>query len=242
MKKISIVFPLYNEEKRLNKLFRNLVNFNKSGKSTIFEFIFVDDGSTDDTAKKISYFISKIKSKKNRFKLIKSKKNFGKGYALKMGVKNSRYSWILTMDADLSVDLFQILKWIKKYTFKDSEAYFGSRNHPASVIKYKYYRKIIGQILRMLVFLFIDKKIKDTQCGFKLYNKKYIKKIFNSLNEKGFVHDVELVFLLKKINIKIIELPIKWEHMDNSKLNPFFESIIFFIKFFKLLIKYKLKS
>ena len=239
MKKISVIFPLFNEEARLNKLFRKIVKFNRSKNKKHYEFIFVDDGSTDDTVQKILNFIQTIKGGKNKFKLIKSSKNFGKGHALKLGVKNSSYSWIFTMDADLSVDLFQINKWIKKYTFKDNEAYFGSRNHPESLIKFKFYRKIIGQILRMLVFLFIDEKIKDTQCGFKFYNKKYIKKVFNSLKEKGFAHDIELIFLLKKNNIKIIELPIKWVHMENSKLNPLSESIVFFIKFFILITKYK---
>ena len=47
--------------------------------------------------------------------------------------------------------------------------------------------------------------------------------------------------LLKNNKIRIKELPIRWVHMDNSKLNPFSESAIFFINFFKLLIKYKLK-
>ena len=61
------------------------------------------------------------------------------------------------------------------------------------------------------------------------------------INEKGFVHDIELVLLLKNNKIRIKELPIRWVHMDNSKLNPFSESAIFFINFFKLLIKYKLK-
>ena len=242
MKKVSIVFPLYNEEERLKRLFKNLVNFNKIKTTKHFEFIFVDDGSIDDTAKKILHFINKVKNKKNKFKLIKSNKNFGKGHALKLGVKNAKHNWIFTMDADLSVDLFQVLKWFKKYNFKDDYAYFGSRNHSESLIKYKFYRKIIGHILRVLVFLFVDKKIKDTQCGFKFYNKKYIKKVFNSLEEKGFAHDIELVFLLKKYDVKITELPVKWIHMDKSKLNLFFESFIFFIKFFGLLIKYKLKS
>ena len=53
MKEISIVFPLYNEEKRLNKLFSSLINFEKTKTTKFFEFIFVDDGSTDNTIKKI---------------------------------------------------------------------------------------------------------------------------------------------------------------------------------------------
>ena len=146
------------------------------------------------------------------------------------------------MDADLSVDLYQILKWANKYSFKKNYAYFGSRNHSESQIEYKFYRRVIGQFLRLLVYLFLDKKIKDTQCGFKFYNKKYIKKIFNLIKENGFAHDIELILLLKINKIQIKELPIRWIHRDNSKLDPVIESGKFFIKFFIILIKYKFKK
>ena len=243
MKKISVVFPLYNEEKRLNKLFSGLINFEKTKTTKFFEFIFVDDGSTDNTIKKISQFLNKIKKGRYKYKLLKSKKNFGKGHALKLGVKYAKYNWIFTMDADLSVDLLQIIKWFKEFSFKDDHAYFGSRSHPQSTQKYKIHRRLIGSILQILVFIFIDRKIKDTQCGFKFYNKKYIKKIFRSLKVNGFAHDIELVFLLKKEGIEIKELPIKWKHVDNSQMNPFLESISFFFQFCILLIKYtKLKN
>ena len=77
MRKISIVFPLYNEEARLNILFRGLKNFKKKKTFKFFEFIFVDDGSSDNTIKKISHFINKIKKDRHKYKLIKSKKNLG---------------------------------------------------------------------------------------------------------------------------------------------------------------------
>ena len=152
MKKISIVFPLYNEEKRLGKLFKSLTTFIKIKKTKFFEFIFVDDGSSDNTFQRISDFIKSNKKKRNRFKIIKSKKNFGKGHDLKLGINSAKNEWILTTDADLSVSLVQILQWFKKYNFKQSNAYFGSRNHPKSSIEYKFYRKLIGNVLQFLVF------------------------------------------------------------------------------------------
>jgi len=241
MNKISIIFPVYNEANRLNKLFNNLKRFQKKRFNITFQFIFVDDGSIDKTSVKIKKFFNEFKKSRHKYKLIKSNKNFGKGHALKLGMKIAKYNWIFTMDADLSVELNQIIKWIKKYKFLDSHAYFGSRNLPQSTQKYLFYRRFIGKIWQTIFFLFVDSKIKDTQCGFKLYNKKYAKKIFKLLNENGFAHDVELFFLLKKKNIQIIELPVKWVHADGSKLNPIFEPIRFFFKFWILLTKYKLK-
>ena len=239
MNKISIVFPIYNEENRIGKLLKRLKNLKKKKYYNIFEFIFVDDGSTDQTIKKIEDFFFKNKRKSYRYKIIKSKKNFGKGHALKLGVKAAKYNWIITMDVDLSVELYQIDKWKKKYFFKNDYAYFGSRNISKSAVKYKYHRKIIGMIWQMIFSLCVDSKIKDTQCGFKLYNKKYIKKIFNSLTENGFAHDIELIFLLKREGVKIKELPVEWKHSDGSKLNIYLEPIKFFFRLWALVIKYK---
>ena len=241
MEKITIVIPLYNEEERLNKLIKGIKNFSKAKIDKSYEFIFVDDGSTDDTAKKISQFIDKIKKNKHKYKLIKSTDNFGKGNALKLGVQASKNNWIFTMDADLSVDIFQTIKWFKKYSFKKNYAYFGSRKHPRSKLKLMYYRNIIGYIFQSLIFLFIDKKIKDTQCWFKLYNKKYAKNIFKNLKTPGYAHDIELIYLLKLKKIKIIELPIKWMYMDKSKVNILTEPIKMLIDIILIKFRYGLK-
>ena len=242
MKTISIVFPLYNEEKRLNNLFKGVKNFSRSKIGKPLEFIFVDDGSTDNTAEKISKFINKFKMNKHKYKLVKIKNNRGKGNALKLGVKKASYNWIFTMDADLSVDLYQTAKWFKKYTFKDNYAYFGSRNHPQSKLKFRYYRKITGYIFRFFVFLFIDKNISDTQCGFKLYNKKYAKDIFTKLRTSGYAHDIELIYLLKLKKIKIIELPLKWIHMDRGKVNILTEPIKMIIDIILIKLRYSFKK
>ena len=57
--------------------------------------------------------LSKITKGKIKYRLIKLKNNYGKGYALKMGVKKSTLKWILTLDADISVSLSQINNWQK---------------------------------------------------------------------------------------------------------------------------------
>ena len=216
MKNITIVIPLYNEEKRLKKLFTNISNFNSNKK---IEFIFVDDGSKDNTFYKIEFFIKKIRNRNKKFILVKSNKNLGKGGALKLGVSRATNNWIFTMDADLSVNFNQINIWIKKYTFNNNYAYFGSRNHISSNVMKKLHRRIMGIAFQFLVFIFFDKNIKDSQCGFKLYNKLYAKQVFKNLKTQGFAHDLEIIKLLKSKKIIIRELPIKWRHEDNGKLN-----------------------
>ena len=106
-KSISIIYPLYNEEMRLNKTFLDIEKFDKSKIFFKKEYIFVNDGSSDKT---LSLLKEKYKNK-NKFKIISYAKNKGKGYALKKGVQIAKNDWILTTDADCSVSNFQLNSW-----------------------------------------------------------------------------------------------------------------------------------
>ena len=220
MDNISLIIPLYNEENRIKKNLRFIQNFLKKKKS---EVIFVNDGSDDNSDKIIRKFKSKNKNKK-LIKYISYKKNVGKGYAIKKGVLNSKKNWILICDLDMSVQPNQIDIWYRKnYIVKKNEAYFASRKHSLSTIKTSFVRKTLGLIFNLIIFTFFGIKIKDTQCGFKLFNKNYAKSIFRRISSYRFSFDVELVLLLKKKNIKIIELPVNWVHKSGSKLNIFYD-------------------
>ena len=163
----------------------------------------------------------------------------GKGYALKKGVLSSKKQWILTIDADLSVDFSQIETWIKKKFLISNKniVYFGSRVIRGSNVKALFLRKFIGFFFRYFQNFIINSNIKDTQCGFKLYHTSYAKKVFNKLQTPGFAHDIELIYLLKRKNIKIVELPTKWIHKPGSKINIMLDS--FKMIFEMLSIKFK---
>ena len=106
------MLPLFNEEQRLKSTFREIIKFSKKNKIKFKEFIFIDDGSFDNSAEMIKDFIKD--KKKLNLKLIQLNKNSGKGAAIKIGVINSKKSWILTSDIDFSVSLAELEKWLKK--------------------------------------------------------------------------------------------------------------------------------
>jgi dolichyl-phosphate beta-glucosyltransferase len=228
IKSISIILPIFNEEKRIKENLIKIKKFNLTKFIKIKEFILVNDGSTDSTKNIIDNFIKKDKKAIKNLKLINHKKNLGKGAALKTGIKKAKNQWILTSDIDFSVSLFELKNWIEKYIQfkkKDEIVFFGSRAHNKSIVNSKFYRKIIGYFLSKIIFYFLNIEIKDTQCGFKLYKKKIAKKLFSLIISKGFEHDIELTLILKKNNIKIIELPITWTHKEFSKVDILLDSI-----------------
>ena len=231
IKSLSIIFPIFNEELRLKSSFNHIKSFLKNEKKIKIEIIFVDDGSKDNSYRLIHRFINSFKSKKKvKFKIIKSKTNLGKGAALKLGVKKAKHDWILTTDIDMSVSLFQISQWIKKKTIdKKYLVYFGSRSHKKSIVERNFIRKVLGDIGSFLISIILNINIKDTQCGYKLYKKSYAKFAFSKLKNCGWDHDIELILLLKSKNILIKELPVKWIHKGNSKVNIFLDPIKMFM-------------
>ena len=224
-KSLSIIYPVYNEEDRLEKTFIDIKNFQKKFNFLKKEFIFVNDGSSD---KSLLLLKKEFKNKKN-IKIINYKNNKGKGFALKKGIRIAKNEWILTNDADCSVSNFQVMDWIKKKYVKNKiKIYFGSRNHKLSKVKKKFLRQIIGRIFKIIIRILFNISISDTQCGFKLYQTNVAKKIFNKIYTNGYMHDIEICLIANKLNYKIKDLPVKWTHVNDSKIN-------FFSDFFKIL-------
>ncbi len=234
---LSIIIPIFNEQHRLESCFVILKKFIEKKSKKKIEIVFVNDGSTDKSGDLINKFINKNK-KICKFKYINYKKNIGKGYAIKKGVLSSCNSWILICDADMSVKPDQFDIWFKKNNIiNKNTAYYGSRNHKNSKIKTLFIRRFLGLFFKILIRITFNLNLKDTQCGFKAFNKNYAYKIFKKLTSNRFAFDIELTLLLKKNKILIKELPLKWEHRDGSKLNIFIDMPKMFFDILSIKIK-----
>ena len=242
IRSLSIIIPFYNEEKRIQNALQEIDNF-LTKKKFKTEIIFVDDGGTDNTKNLIENYIKQKKSESDLFKLISYKENKGKGYALKQGVLESKLDWVLTTDIDFSVPLLQILKWEEENLINtDCKVYFASRQHPDSEVNSKFYREFLGLVMRIIINFILGIKIKDTQCGFKLYESEIAKILFKDLEVDGFEHDLAIVLSLKKNKFQMLELPVTWTHKDYSKLNILTDPIKMFFGIFILMFKRFFKS
>ena len=120
---------------------------------------------------------------------------------------------------DFSTSPIELLKWEKKYIKKKDIAYFGSRVNPHSKVKHKFYRFFMGYFFQFIVSLLFNTKVNDTQCGFKLYPSNVGKFVFKKLTSYRYIHDVEIIVILRKQFVQIVELPIRWTHRDLGKIN-----------------------
>lgn len=197
---ISVVIPAFNEAtviaQTIEKIKKYFIAQAISG-----EIIVVDDCSTDDTL----LVLAKI----DGVRVLRNLKNHGKGYSVRKGVLAATSDWILFMDADNSTDITELDNFIKYFTSYD--ILIASRALPESkiVVNQNKIKVFLGRLGNLLIRLLIDRRVKDTQCGFKIFNKK-VQTLFNQMTLSGFGFDFELIWLVKKNNLKIKEMPVTW--------------------------------
>jgi len=227
---ISLVIPCYNEAGRLGHLLKTLKSFDQKWTSPL-EIILVDDGSTDDTAKIIEEKFPTNFSGDTSFNFVKLPQNEGKGGALKAGVTVATGDHILTLDADMATRPQELRKWLAKLpkkTFNTNQILIGSREHADSQVEAQGIRRLAGWIFNFFIQLFTNLNLRDTQCGFKLYPKAAAQKLFGDLKSNGWAHDVELLYRGKLAGYEIQSMPVKWDAMDDSKINLLTDSIKMF--------------
>ena len=221
MLSISFIIPCYNSERFI---FSNIKKIIKKAKrlNIHYEIIIINDGSTDNTRLEIK------KSKKiyKKIKFIDSKKNNGKSFSIRKGLKKSIFNYVILLDADLAY-FFYISKIVKELK-KNTELVIVDRYHPRSTLKnknlsiYQFCRKNIGKLVSKIIFhiLNINLGTIDTQAGLKGF-KKITKFNKNKFISNKFFLDVELIYFFKRMKKKICLIPVKYKIEENSTITLF---------------------
>ena len=242
---LSVVVPMYNEQKRISLLRVSLEEFFEQSKLpfTGYELILVNDGSEDKTSETLITLKEDLLKASERLKsnltikIIELPNNQGKGAALKAGVKLAQGHWILTMDADVATHPIELQNWHSENHLDLNDhntIHIGSREHKDSKVTDKKIRRIMGRVFNLLVQTTSNLNIQDSQCGFKLYPGDQARKIFHELKTNGWAHDVELLMRANQDSVNIVEEPIKWSAVDDSRVNPAIDSMKMTLEVFKL--------
>jgi dolichyl-phosphate beta-glucosyltransferase len=226
MSKVSLVVPFYNEACRFGR-FRKQMQVYLSGSHPLGECILVDDGSTDKTLKLLENF---CRESPIPCRALQVQPNRGKGFAVRTGIMDAREPWVLVMDADMAYLPDQLNQWIELHGL-DLEAApmpcFGSRELgiKQGLVTYQTHRRIIGRIYSLLIRYITGIRIKDTQCGFKLYPTALAREVFSKVREERFAYDVEVHYLLKKMNQPPRLLPVSCNDHGDSRVRLFHDSL-----------------
>lgn len=202
---LSIIIPVYNEEKYLNLLFHDLKKyFNESN----IEVIVVNDGSSDNS-RIILEDISKNKFKFN-YEIINLQKNYGKGYAVRVGARKSKGNFLLLQDADLELDLKDSREMYDTIqNDKSINCLFGSRYLSGKLKKHNYFiNELIGKFNTLIFNILFGQSLTDVHCGLKIINRKVYDSINLSINDFGL--EIDMASQIIKNNYYIYEVGVSY--------------------------------
>ncbi len=165
--KLSIVIAVYNEEDNIKPLVESIRKaFQYSGID--YEVIFVDDGSTDNTAKELRRCLDQL------ITLIELKRNFGQSAALKAGIDYSDGDYIATLDGDMQNDPEDLIMMLDLLIDSECDVVTGIRNNRQDDFLV---RKIPSLIANYLVHRVTHTNIKDNGCGIKIFRSNILKEL-----------------------------------------------------------------
>lgn len=212
MDKVDIIVPCFNESQRLATTFDIINRWDVT--EFLPRFIFVDDGSTDNTYDLIQKYECKFEKIG-----IRSDTNTGKGGAVQTGVAKvaPTTDFFCHWDADASLDIECIITaWA---ACKNGDVAIANRrllgSHERNAKKI---RRILsaGFVIYSKVILPVD--FADTQCGLKMYRRDKGADLFFDLVETRFLFDLEILMKAEQRGYRIVEFPVTWEHVDGGSI------------------------
>lgn len=220
----SLVVPAFNEAERIGDTLRVTVDYLRAH-SAQSELIVVNDGSTDGTGDVVRNVLAQPGALPMR--LLEHFPNRGKGAAVREGLLNARHAIAAFFDADLSTPIDELPKIIEPIVLGQVDVAFGSRALNRKLIGHRqpWRREQAGRVFNLLVRLATGLPFWDTQCGFKAFRMQPCRPLIAAARVNGFGFDVELLFLAQRAELRLREIPVRWNHHEGSKVHFIHDSV-----------------
>ncbi len=213
---LSIIIPAYNEEGRLPNTLDRIAAYLKANPCRA-EILVVDDGSFDGTAALVTERARTCPG----IRLISNGSNRGKGYSVRHGMLEARGTIALFTDADMSTPIEEAGKLLAALKEGGFDGAIGSRALDRSLIQVHQsaIREWAGICFNRFVRWLMGIQYSDTQCGFKGFRRERARIIFEQQRIERFGFDPEILFLAKRHNLRVAEVPVRWSHDAATKVN-----------------------
>jgi glycosyltransferase involved in cell wall biosynthesis len=209
--KISVIMPVYNEEKFL---LQSIARVRETSKDK--EIIVVDDGSKDSTPK-----ILKENAEKLNFQVFTHKKNSGKGAALRTGFKYASGEIIIINDADLEYDPKEHDKLVEPIIAGRADVVYGSRFKGGSAGRVLYFWHMLGnKLLTLFSNSCTNLCLTDMETCYKAFKASVLDGI--RLRENRFGFEPEFTAKISKRRLRIYEVGISYNgrtYDEGKKIN-----------------------
>jgi dolichyl-phosphate beta-glucosyltransferase len=233
MNKLSIIIPSYNEEDRIVTTLEQTLSY-LGGQAYESEVIVVSDGSTDRTGEVVRGFVP---PENVSLRFTEYHPNRGKGYAVRWGMLRGAGDRLLFMDADFSVPIQELEKGLRLID-DGADAAIGSRAVSGSVVTrhQNFFRELSAKFYTFIQNRFLGFTYKDTQCGFKIFSAETARVLFEKQKLDSVIFDPEILWLAKTAGFKVVEFPVQWRHVGDSRIqyDSIKKSLFVFQELFKI--------
>lgn len=196
---LSIFFPFWNEEENIGEVVSRALSIAPKV-SDKWEIIMVDDGSSDKTLE----IANSLASQDKNLKVVSLHPNRGYGAALKAGLENSKYDYIVFSDGDMQFDFSQVSKFIEEIDDADIVIGYRKKRRDQKILK----RLLLMNLLKIGDFVLFGFTFKDIDCGFKMFRKSAIDAI-SPLRSEGAMITTEILAKAIKKKLKIKEVGVE---------------------------------
>lgn len=231
--KLSVFLPAYNEGDNIEK---TVLQINQVLKNIAddWEILIINDGSKDNTGA----IVKNIIRQNRHIRLITHIKNKGYGAAIKTGLYNVRFPWVVQMDSDGQFDFGEIKNMLEKKDKADLIIGYRLRRTDSR------YRRFMAKILWLADFILFGLNLKDIDCGFKLFKKEIIDKI-SHLTTESAITVTEFMVRAKRAGFRIVQVGVhhysrKKGEQTGGKLVIIFKAALQGIMLWFLLLKEKI--
>jgi glycosyltransferase involved in cell wall biosynthesis len=197
---LSVVVPVYNEEKTVAAIVDKLIALPR-----LLEVVIVDDCSTDGTP----VILDLLRSKHPELIVIRHEKNKGKTEALKTGFRLTRGDVVIVQDADLEYDPQEIPEVIAPILEQKADVVFGSRFLVRKAARAVYFYHYLGnKLLTFLSNLATNINLTDVETCYKAFRGEIIRNL--RISSSGFGFEIEVTAKVAKLKCAIYEVPISY--------------------------------
>jgi dolichyl-phosphate beta-glucosyltransferase len=207
---LSLVLPAYNEAWRLPPYLAAIRAYaSRTWGPGGYEVIVVDDGSTDGLIEQLGLW----QKTWPELRLLRQDVNQGKGAAVRRGMLAARGRRWLLADADGATPIEEETR-LRQALDGGADLAIGCRLGVQRQVQ----RRLTGLAFSALACRLFGLRVRDTQCGFKMFTAEAGRRLFLLVEEAGYLFDLELLWWAERLGCHLAEVPIRWHEMAGSKV------------------------
>lgn len=225
MQSFNILFPVYNEEKRLERGIRKTAAFLETYlPETDFRLTIVDNGSTDKTGQ-IGLVLEQMYPNVSYMRIAEK----GVGAAFRAGVASNTADIVGYMDVDLSTDLRTLIVMRNLFEKHADIAMVNASKQArgARTIGRSWYRELASKGLTLAMKIGLDMKASDAICGFKFFRKPFVEQLIAEADrgENGWFFLIELLIRAERSGEAIAEIPVIYREAEGGHVDVIGQSL-----------------